>query len=116
MTRYTHTMCMAFGADGEPDRVEVDATFDYEIDWGRPATAEHYHLPAQASIDASVTGIRLLEIDGRRVKVADAGLHNLIMDALEEGRFDEHLIERAVRIERLDAKNAVNSSDVDGCA
>ena len=74
MTRYTHTMCMAFGADGEPDRVEVDATFDYLV------------------TGSAVSDIRVLKIDGRDVNVADADLHDLIHDDLESGRFDDLLI------------------------
>ena len=74
MTRYTHTMCMAFGADGEPDRVEVDATFDYLV------------------TGSAVSDIRVLKIDGRAVAVADADLHDRIHDDLESGRFDDLLI------------------------
>lgn len=106
MTTYTHTMCMAFGSDGEPDRVEIDATFDYEVDWGRPATGAHYHLAASPAVPASVTGYRLLKIDGAVVTVADAGLIDRIVDALWEGLFDDHLIERASNLERVAADNA----------
>lgn len=106
MTTYTHTMCMAFGADGSPDRVEIDATFDYEVDWGRPATGAHYHFAAAPEVLASVTNYRPLKIDGADVAVADADLIDRIVDALEEGRFDEHLIERASRLERVASENA----------
>lgn len=69
-TRYTHSTCLAFGTDGEPDYCELDVTVSYAVAWGSPETGAGYMADPYKYDPGSpdeVEDIRLELVDGRPI-------------------------------------------------
>lgn len=96
MTRYTYATCLSFGADGEADYCELDATISYVVRQGRSGAVTAYgHV--EASEEPEIEDIRVEKIDGHPVSTGDEPTVEAILSRFDTGDHDADLLAEAAK-------------------